>query len=541
MSFNNTLWSSLWRNNLWRNNLLRNSLRKSCRRFFSRPSRLPEPPSSLKNVDLSFLKTDEQLILVCGDSTLFFADKPSLHVTHCGGYLNTPTPDEFNETIKWIAATEPLKLRHLSVMFCLAPEYHADEDGLRAALCQWRTCFFDTHHETNAALPIMLCVCVDPPLKHPSSTNPQFANTWFVNDGFVDSSKSDIKVYRAKRAHIKFTAWQKEQGNNAEIFTQTLWLNRLFGWIDSVVMNELQPVQSGLPFTPLSAVAIHFASLNAVENNIWQCAICQNTTLYRRETEFHSAALPFPDLVLPLILPRRQWTPNQKRSLKSAGMVVVALTIMMQISSCHNGQLIRDFADDIQKYQKLRPEPVKAKLYAQNRLIYNEELLNRYQRYGVPFHLGFGLYQGRSLYMPLQRAINNWTAPPVFYSPTKPDPYPDCQRIFRFPNVSIFKAGESRINAAALPALQKALLKIRYESCGKIQITGHTDSSGDKRENRQLSLKRAEAVRDWMIINSNFPRNSFIVQGMGASQSLKYNDTAEGRAANRRIEIDLVR
>ena len=526
------LWSKcLWGKCLW----------KKCRRFIKQPQGLPEFPHGLKNADLSVLKTDEPLILVCGDSALFFADKTNLHVTHRGGYLNTPTPDDFIETIKWIAATEPLKLRHLSVMFCVAPEFHDDEERLLATLCQWRTCFFDTHHQINAVLPIMLCVCVDSQSQQASSACPPFSNTWFVHDGFVNGGKSEIKVYRPKRAKVKFSAWQKDQGDKAEIFAQTLWLNRLFGWINSVVMGELQPVHSGLPFSPLNAVVIHFASLNVVENNLWQRAICQETTLYRTATDSHSAALPFPDLVLPLIVPRRRFTPNQKRSIKIAGMMTMVLTIMMQISSCHNSDLIRDFTDDIRKYEKLGPEPVKAKLYAQNQLIYNEELLNRFQRYGVPWHLDFGLYQGRSLYMPLQRAINNWTAPAAFYNPTRPEPYSDCQGMFRFPNVSLFKAGESRINAEALPALQKALLKIRYEGCGKIQITGHTDSSGHKQENQQLSLKRAEAVRDWMITNSNFLPDSFIVRGMGASQSLKYNDTAEGRATNRRVEIDLVR
>ena len=55
-----------------------------------------------------------------------------------------------------------------------------------------------------------------------------------------------------------------------------------------------------------------------------------------------------------------------------------------------------------------------------------------------------------------------------------------------------------------------------------------------------LSLKRAEAVRDWMRDTGDVPESCFAVQGYGASRPVASNETPEGRAQNRRVEISLV-
>ncbi|MGH6116862.1 OmpA family protein, partial [Enterobacter hormaechei] len=69
---------------------------------------------------------------------------------------------------------------------------------------------------------------------------------------------------------------------------------------------------------------------------------------------------------------------------------------------------------------------------------------------------------------------------------------------------------------------------------------GHTDSTGDDPSNQVLSLKRAESVRDWMRDTGDVPESCFAVQGYGESRPVATNDTAEGRALNRRVEISLV-
>ncbi|MBT1810927.1 OmpA family protein, partial [Enterobacter hormaechei subsp. xiangfangensis] len=68
-----------------------------------------------------------------------------------------------------------------------------------------------------------------------------------------------------------------------------------------------------------------------------------------------------------------------------------------------------------------------------------------------------------------------------------------------------------------------------------IVVAGHTDSTGDDQSNQVLSLKRAESVRDWMRDTGDVPESCFAVQGYGESRPVATNDTAEGRALNRRV------
>ncbi len=71
---------------------------------------------------------------------------------------------------------------------------------------------------------------------------------------------------------------------------------------------------------------------------------------------------------------------------------------------------------------------------------------------------------------------------------------------------------------------------------GTIEIRGYTDASGDPEANRALSLRRAEAVRDTLVA-MGLPAARLQTAGYGASDPLADNDTPEGRARNRRVEI----
>ena len=88
--------------------------------------------------------------------------------------------------------------------------------------------------------------------------------------------------------------------------------------------------------------------------------------------------------------------------------------------------------------------------------------------------------------------------------------------------------------------LVDALVNIRAKPGWLILVAGYTDATGDEKSNQQLSLRRAEAVRNWMLQTSDIPATCFAVQGLGESQPAATNDTPQGRAVNRRVEISLV-
>ena len=69
-----------------------------------------------------------------------------------------------------------------------------------------------------------------------------------------------------------------------------------------------------------------------------------------------------------------------------------------------------------------------------------------------------------------------------------------------------------------------------------VRIDGHTDSVGSAQYNEGLSLRRAEATREYFV-QSGIAKKRLLPHGLGESQPRVSNDTAEGRAQNRRIEL----
>jgi OOP family OmpA-OmpF porin len=69
------------------------------------------------------------------------------------------------------------------------------------------------------------------------------------------------------------------------------------------------------------------------------------------------------------------------------------------------------------------------------------------------------------------------------------------------------------------------------------QIIGHTDSVGPEEYNQKLSLRRAEAVRDFVLRKYEVDPNIIKVSGKGESEPVADNSTKAGRAKNRRVEV----
>jgi NitT/TauT family transport system substrate-binding protein len=74
----------------------------------------------------------------------------------------------------------------------------------------------------------------------------------------------------------------------------------------------------------------------------------------------------------------------------------------------------------------------------------------------------------------------------------------------------------------------------------RIRIEGNTDNVGNAASNRELSRKRAQAVADYLIQEHNFDRNRFIIIGNGPDKPVASNNTADGKAKNRRTDFELV-
>ncbi|MDS1309639.1 TolC family outer membrane protein [Marinobacter xiaoshiensis] len=113
----------------------------------------------------------------------------------------------------------------------------------------------------------------------------------------------------------------------------------------------------------------------------------------------------------------------------------------------------------------------------------------------------------------------------------------DTEEVLNFGSDTLFDIGSAEFKPEAMAHLQQfARRLLERDTVKSINIVGHTDSSGTDALNHELSLARAIAVRD-ALIDSGVDDTVMLVSGVGAYQPNATNDTAEGRAMNRRVEV----
>lgn len=103
-----------------------------------------------------------------------------------------------------------------------------------------------------------------------------------------------------------------------------------------------------------------------------------------------------------------------------------------------------------------------------------------------------------------------------------------------------FETGKADITAESEFTLRKALTTLQSYPEIVVEISGHTDITGLYKKNIELSQKRANAVRDWLIRNGIDPAR-IIAKGYGPDRPIASNDTPEGRQKNRRIEFTRIK
>lgn len=111
----------------------------------------------------------------------------------------------------------------------------------------------------------------------------------------------------------------------------------------------------------------------------------------------------------------------------------------------------------------------------------------------------------------------------------------------RLDSLQLFASGSAELSPDSTKVLINALANVRAKPGWLIVITGHSDATGDDRRNLALAQARAESVRDWMKAMGDIPDNCFVVRGLGAGLPIADNATDVGRAANRRVDISLLR
>lgn len=91
------------------------------------------------------------------------------------------------------------------------------------------------------------------------------------------------------------------------------------------------------------------------------------------------------------------------------------------------------------------------------------------------------------------------------------------------------------------PILTALANLLKSDKSLKIRVAGHTDSTGSPEANKTLSIKRAEAVKKKLVEKYGADEKRILADGMGQDQPIEDNKTPLGRAANRRVEISIIR
>jgi outer membrane protein OmpA-like peptidoglycan-associated protein len=100
----------------------------------------------------------------------------------------------------------------------------------------------------------------------------------------------------------------------------------------------------------------------------------------------------------------------------------------------------------------------------------------------------------------------------------------------------LFATGKYDLLPIARDKLDEVAKALNDQGYKSILVEGHTDSKGKASDNDTLSLKRAESVRTYLV-SRGVPSDKIRATGLGSSRSIADNNTADGRANNRRVEI----
>jgi outer membrane protein OmpA-like peptidoglycan-associated protein len=110
--------------------------------------------------------------------------------------------------------------------------------------------------------------------------------------------------------------------------------------------------------------------------------------------------------------------------------------------------------------------------------------------------------------------------------------------ILNMPGNVTFATNQSDVNASFYPVLNSVALVLKQYEKTMIDIVGHTDSTGSLQLNMQLSQARAASVGAYLQ-SQGVQAVRIATQGMGPQYPIASNDTPEGRAQNRRVELIL--
>ena len=131
-------------------------------------------------------------------------------------------------------------------------------------------------------------------------------------------------------------------------------------------------------------------------------------------------------------------------------------------------------------------------------------------------------------------------AAPVVVAPAaQPAPAPAVATKVTYAADAFFDFDKSVLKPEGKAKLDDLVSKVKGINLEVIIAVGHTDSVGSDAYNQKLSVRRSESVKAYLV-SKGIEKNRVYTEGKGEKQPVADNKTAEGRAKNRRVEIEVV-
>lgn len=469
------------------------------------------------------------VVLVCGD-TDDFPQETLVHRTAQGCWLKV-AEDTLQQTVRQLLWLRPELVSQLTVMVCICPQQHDSEPVLTTRLLNLRWQMVQIRRDTRRQVPLLLTSVVgarmmDVPLWQ-SVMPGEATQIWLDNEAPVSAG-----------------AWLSQDATPARLRTQVL-LDAHARFVGDTVLPALIGNNPDMPVIKPAMVLYHQTQEVKPhhELSLWQDFLARHTTLKSVSGWQPGAAsantASLPDFILPYLPQGGGSTPRSRLLRNMVCLFTLGVLIALCCSGWNNRQLLHRLSFDIEQYQRTAMTDYIPKAKAVATLRQDLALLNDWWRNGEPLRYGLGLYRGEQMRQPVPEAIRTYVPPP-------PPPPPVIKKIItgpqtvRLDSMSLFDTGQWQLKPGSTKVLINALVGIKAKPGWLIVVAGHTDDTGDDKSNQVLSLKRAESVRDWMRDTGDVPESCFAVQGYGESRPVQSNDTTEGRALNRRVEISLV-
>lgn len=113
---------------------------------------------------------------------------------------------------------------------------------------------------------------------------------------------------------------------------------------------------------------------------------------------------------------------------------------------------------------------------------------------------------------------------------------PQGATVITLPGGVLFETGKAEILPTARERLNQVAEALKQNDGRKVEVVGYTDNVGTDEKNRDLSRRRAEAVKEYLVTRQ-VPADLLTASGRGKESPIANNANPEGRAMNRRVEL----